>query len=59
MQPAVVTLDEVIVGCEPFLRRALGEAITLKLSFEPGLAAQRIDAAQFWIDDAQPRGQRA
>ena len=47
MQPAVVTLDEVIVGCEPFLRRALGEAITLKLSFEPGLWHSWIDAAQF------------
>ena len=43
----MVTLDEVIVGCEPFLRRALGEAITLKLSFEPGLWPNRIDAAQF------------
>jgi signal transduction histidine kinase len=47
LQLGVVTLDEVIVGCEPFLRRALGEAITLKLSFEPGLWPNRIDAAQF------------
>jgi signal transduction histidine kinase len=47
MQLGVVTLDEVIVGCEPFLRRALGETTTLKLSFEPGLWPNRIDAAQF------------
>jgi signal transduction histidine kinase len=47
LQLGVVTLDEVIVGCEPFLRRALGETNTLKLSFEPGLWPTRIDAAQF------------
>jgi signal transduction histidine kinase len=43
----VVTLDEVIVGCEPFLRRALGESNSLKLRFEPGLWPCRIDATQF------------
>jgi signal transduction histidine kinase len=43
----VVALDEVIVGCEPFLRRALGETIALKLSFAPELWSCRIDAAQF------------
>jgi signal transduction histidine kinase len=43
----VVTLDEVIIGCEPFLRRALGESIALKLSFEPGLWQCRLDTAQF------------
>jgi signal transduction histidine kinase len=43
----IVTLDEVIVGCEPFLRRALGETSTLKLRFAPGLWPCRIDAAQF------------
>ena len=43
----VVALDEVVVGCEPFLRRALGETIALKLSFEPALWACRIDTAQF------------
>ena len=43
----VVALDEVIVGCEPFLRRALGEPVALKLAFEPGLWSCRIDAAQF------------
>ena len=47
LQLDVVTLDEVIVGCEPFLRRALGETIVLKLSFESGLWPCRIDAAQF------------
>jgi signal transduction histidine kinase len=47
LQLEVVTLDEVIVGCEPFLRRALGEAIALTLSFEPRLWPCRIDAAQF------------
>jgi signal transduction histidine kinase len=43
----VVALDEVVVGCEPFLRRALGETIALKLSFEPALWACRIDTTQF------------
>src|SRR6185312_10724102 len=43
----IVTLDEVIVGCEPFLRRALGETIPLKLKFEPGLWQTRVDTAQF------------
>jgi DNA-binding response OmpR family regulator len=43
----IVTLDEVIVACEPFLRRALGETNQLSLSFEPGLWPCRIDAAQF------------
>jgi signal transduction histidine kinase len=47
LQLDVVTLDEVIVGCEPFLRRALGEKIALRLSFEPGLWPSRIDATQF------------
>jgi signal transduction histidine kinase len=47
LQLDVVTLDEVIVGCEPFLRRALGETIALTLSFEPELWSCRIDAAQF------------
>jgi len=43
----VVTLDEVVVGYEPFLRRTLGESISLTLGFEPGLWACRIDPAQF------------
>jgi signal transduction histidine kinase len=43
----VVTLDEVIVACEPFLRRALGDANTLTLSFEADLWTCRIDAPQF------------
>jgi len=47
LQLEVVTLDEVIVGCEPFLRRALGETSALTLSYEPGLWPCRIDAAQF------------
>ncbi len=47
LQLEVVTLDEVIVGCEPFLRRALGETISLTLSFTPRLWPCRIDAVQF------------
>jgi signal transduction histidine kinase len=43
----VVTLDEVIVGCEPFLRRALGETITVDLCFARNLWPCRIDATQF------------
>ncbi len=42
-----VTLDEVIVACEPFLRRALGDTNALTLSLEPGLWPCRIDAPQF------------
>jgi signal transduction histidine kinase len=43
----VVTLDEVIVGCEPFLRRALGETISFCAQSEQNLWPCRIDAAQF------------
>ena len=43
----IVTLDEVLVACEPFLRRALGDESTLDLQFEPDLWSCRIDAAQF------------
>ena len=43
----VVTLDEVIVACEPFLRRALGDVNQLVLNFEPDLWPCRIDAGQF------------
>jgi len=43
----IVTIDEVIVAYEPFMRRALGETIALKLQFEAGLWPTRIDAAQF------------
>jgi signal transduction histidine kinase len=43
----VVSLDEVLVACEPFLRRALGEAHTLELNFGADLWPCHIDAAQF------------
>ncbi|MEJ0020106.1 MAG: response regulator [Acetobacteraceae bacterium] len=43
----IVNLDEVIVACEPFLRRALGETNQLQLSFQPRLWSCRIDAPQF------------
>jgi len=43
----IVTLDEVIVACEPFLRRALGETHQLTLAFQPDLWPCRIDAPQF------------
>jgi signal transduction histidine kinase len=43
----VVTLDEVVVACEPFLRRALGDTNQLLLSFQPDLWPCRIDAPQF------------
>jgi len=46
LQFGVVTLDKVIVGCEPFLRRALGETNTLKRSFEACRWPTRIDAAR-------------
>ncbi len=47
LQLDIVSLDEVVVGCEPFLRRALGETISLRLSFEAALWPCRLDAAQF------------
>ena len=43
----VLALDEVLVACQPFLRRALGEANQLVLSFQPNLWTCRIDAPQF------------
>jgi signal transduction histidine kinase len=43
----IVSLDEVLVACEPFLRRALGEANVLDLSFDPDLWSTRIDTSQF------------
>ncbi len=47
LRPEIVTLNEAIATCEPFLRRALGEAITFRLEFEPGLWPCRIDPVQF------------
>ena len=47
LQLGVVTLDEVIVGCDLFLRRALGETISLTVQFGKDLWPCRIDAAQF------------
>ena len=47
LKVAVVTLDEVIVGCEPFLRRALGETIAFGMRFDRDLWPCRIDAGQF------------
>jgi signal transduction histidine kinase len=47
LRPEVVTIDEAIVACEPFLRRALGEAIAFRVTFEPGLWPCRIDPVQF------------
>jgi signal transduction histidine kinase len=47
LRPEILTLDEAIVACEPFLRRALGEAISLRMTFEPGLWRSRIDPVQF------------
>ena len=43
----VVSLDEVLVACEPFLRRALGEASVIDLNFAPDLWPTRIDTSQF------------
>jgi signal transduction histidine kinase len=43
----VVSLDEVLVGCEPFLRRALGDSNVLEFNFEPDLWPARIDTSQF------------
>jgi signal transduction histidine kinase len=42
-----VSLDEVLVACEPFLRRALGEMSLLDLNFATDLWPVRIDTSQF------------
>jgi signal transduction histidine kinase len=47
LRPEVVALDAAIVACEPFLRRALGEAVTFRMTFAPGLWPCRIDPVQF------------
>ena len=47
LQPQVVKVDAAISGCEPFLRRALGEAISFRLSLGAGLWPCRIDPVQF------------
>ena len=43
----IVSLDEVMVACEPFLRRALGDSNVLEFNFEPDLWPARIDTSQF------------
>jgi signal transduction histidine kinase len=43
----IVSLDEVLVACEPFLRRALGDSNVLEFNFEPDLWPARIDTSQF------------
>ncbi len=47
LRPEVVMLDDAIVSCEPFLRRALGETVTFRMTFEPGLWSCRVDPVQF------------
>ncbi|HUN39677.1 MAG TPA: response regulator [Acetobacteraceae bacterium] len=47
LQPETVKVDAVLHACEPFLRRALGEAITFRLDFDPALWPCRIDPVQF------------
>jgi len=47
LRAEIVNLDELIVAAEPFLRRALGETVALKVSFVPDLWASKIDPVQF------------
>jgi len=47
LQPETVMIDATIRAAEPFLRRALGEAISFRLSCDPALWPCRIDPVQF------------
>ncbi|HUB12392.1 MAG TPA: response regulator [Acetobacteraceae bacterium] len=47
LQPETVMADAAIHACEPFLRRALGEAVAFRLSCDPALWPCRIDPVQF------------
>jgi signal transduction histidine kinase len=47
LRAETVTLDELIVATEPFLRRALGETVTLNLYYAPNLWPSHIDPVQF------------
>jgi len=47
LQPETVKVDALIRASEPFLRRALGEAISFRLSCDPALWPCRIDPVQF------------
>ena len=47
LQPETVMVDAAIRACEPFLRRALGEAIAFRLGSDPALWPCRIDPVQF------------
>ena len=54
----IVSLDEVLVACEPFLRRALGETNVLDLTFEPDLWSSPDRCVAVRGGDPQPCRQR-
>jgi signal transduction histidine kinase len=47
LRAEVVSLDEVIAACEPFFRRALGETISLHMTFQSAPWRTRLDPVQF------------
>jgi signal transduction histidine kinase len=47
LRAETVTLDELIVATEPFLRRALGETVSLNLYYASNLWPSQIDPVQF------------
>ena len=47
LRPRVVSLNEVIAGMEPLLRRSLGEQIDLLVTQQPGLGLVEVDTHQF------------
>ncbi len=47
LRPSVVSLNEILVGIEPLLRRTLGENIKLASLQHPGLGHAEVDVHQF------------
>ncbi len=47
LKPEIVDMEALIAQAEPLVRRAVGQAVDLVVSCDPGLGACRLDSAQF------------